>query len=267
MIRKRMHVILWLLCLGILLVSCMKRETTDPGPEAAGIEGIEWILAEVNGNPVSAPAGEQKPLLNFDPDKKQVKGFSGCNNFFGSYKIFGASLTIGPVGATRMACPDLKMSLETAFMKALDETRAWEIQDGELLFLDAGEVLARFTKEVIPGVAGNVWQWKQTLYNDDRKAVPTDPQNYTVQFREDGTLNVKADCNQKGGTYSVTEEEKRILIEITHSTMAACPESSLEDEFVRGLSAAAIYFFKDGDLYIDLKYDSGTMRFSEQQGK
>jgi hypothetical protein len=45
--------------------------------------------------------------------------------------------------------------------------------------------------------------------------------------------------------------------------MAACPEGSLEDEFVRGLTAAAIYFIKDGDLYIDLKYDSGTMRFSK----
>jgi hypothetical protein len=49
--------------------------------------------------------------------------------------------------------------------------------------------------------------------------------------------------------------------------MAACPEGSLEDEFVRGLSAAAIYFIKDGDLYIDLKYDTGTMRFSKQQGE
>jgi len=42
-----------------------------------------------------------------------------------------------------------------------------------------------------------------------------------------------------------------------------CPAGSLEDEFVRGLSGAATYFIKDGDLYIDLKYDSGTMRFSK----
>ena len=44
--------------------------------------------------------------------------------------------------------------------------------------------------------------------------------------------------------------------------MAACPEDSLEDELVRGLTAAAIYFIKDNDLYIDLIYDTGTMRFS-----
>jgi len=47
--------------------------------------------------------------------------------------------------------------------------------------------------------------------------------------------------------------------------MAACPEGSLEDEFVRELSGAAIYFMKDGDLFINLKYDSGTMGFSKQK--
>ena len=41
----------------------------------------------------------------------------------------------------------------------------------------------------------------------------------------------------------------------------------MEDEFVRGLTAAAVYFVKDGDLFIGLKYDSGTMRFSKQKEK
>jgi heat shock protein HslJ len=116
-------------------------------------------------------------------------------------------------------------------------------------------------------ITGAVWQWLQTLYNDDRMVVPADPENYTVQFREDSTLSVQADCNLKGGTYSFLPEKKRLAIEITHSTMAACPEGSLEDEFVRGLSGSAVYFIKDGDLYIDLKYDSGTMRFSRQHPK
>ena len=97
--------------------------------------------------------------------------------------------------------------------------------------------------------------------------MPADSKNYTVQFQEDGTLSVKADCNQKGGTYSASTKERRVSIEITHSTMAACPEGSLEDEFVRGLTAAALYFIKDDNLYMDLKYDSGTMRFSKQKEK
>jgi len=99
---------------------------------------------------------------------------------------------------------------------------------GNRLVSPAGEVTNKETP-----ITGTVWHWVHTLYNDDRKAVPADPQNYTVQFLEDGTLNVKADCNMKGGTWSASPGEKRLSIEITHSTMAACPEGSLEEEFVR----------------------------------
>jgi hypothetical protein len=39
--------------------------------------------------------------------------------------------------------------------------------------------------------------------------------------------------------------------------MAAYPDGSMKDEFVRALSGTAIYFFKDDVLHIDMKYDSG----------
>ena len=236
-------------------------------PAVAGIEDTKWQLVEVGSEPVSLLDGEKQPHIMLDSTQKKASGFAGCNNFFGGYELDSASLKFGPVGSTRMFCPDLQLSLETEVFKALDQTSGWEIKDDVLLLLDGGDVLAQFTKEDNSEITGTVWQWGQTHYNDDRKAAPTDPKNYTVQFREDGTLNVKADCNQKGGTYSASMEEKRLSIEITNSTMAACPEGSLEDEFVRALSAAAIYFIKDGDLYIDQKYDAGTIRLSKQQGK
>jgi hypothetical protein len=47
--------------------------------------------------------------------------------------------------------------------------------------------------------------------------------------------------------------------------MAMCPEGSLEERFVRDLAGAAGWFLKDGDLYVDLKYDTGTMRFARQK--
>ena len=273
--RKRIRFIAWSLFLGMLLMSCIKRETTVTGSEAAVIEGSQWYLTEVAGSQISPMANGKQPHIQLDPVEKSATGFSGCNNFFGSYELDGPSLKFGPVGTTRMACPDLETGLETEFLKALDQTRSWKTLDEELLFLNGSNVLARFTaaktgehamdSEV--EITGPVWQWMQTLYSDDRKAVPTDSESYTVQFKKGGTLSVKADCNQKGGAYSVSPEENRLSIEITHSTMAACPEDSLEDEFVQGLTAAAIYFIKDGGLYIDLKYDTGTMRFTEQKEK
>jgi len=111
----------------------------------------------------------------------------------------------------------------------------------------------------MPDIVGPVWHWVQTRYNHDKEAVPLEPKDYTLQFVQDGTLNVKADCNLKGGIYSI--KENRLSIEITHSTMAACPEGSLEEQFVRDMTAGTIYFLKDGYLYIDLEFETGTMKF------
>jgi len=145
--KNRMITVGWLLLLGLSLVSCMAKETAGTRPEGpVSMEGVQWYLLEVAGSPVSPMAHDKQPHIMLDPVQKRASGFSGCNNFFGSYERDGESLKFGPLGATRMACP----------------------------------------------------------------------------------------------------------------------EGSLEDEFVRGLSATAIYFFRDDDLFLDLKYDSGTMRFSQQ---
>ena len=85
------------------------------------------------------------------------------------------------------------------------------------------------------------------------------PENYTLSFKSDGMVEIKADCNNAAGTYTL--DGSSIKIEVGPMTLAACPPESRSDEFIQDLSAAAIYFFKDGDLYIDLMADGGTMQF------
>jgi heat shock protein HslJ len=53
---------------------------------------------------------------------------------------------------------------------------------------------------------------------------------------------------------------KTIAMEVTHTTRAMCAPDSLERAFIKDLNAARIYFLRNGNLYIDLKYDSGTMK-------
>jgi heat shock protein HslJ len=108
---------------------------------------------------------------------------------------------------------------------------------------------------------GIVWKWQQTLYNNDQRAVPNDPSGYTIVFQPDGTLAIRADCNRAGGNYTL--ENSSLNITVTHSTRAMCPPDSLEQTFLKDLDAATIYFMRKGQLYIDLKYDTGTMRFSK----
>lgn len=107
-------------------------------------------------------------------------------------------------------------------------------------------------------ITGEHWKWHQSLYNNDQKSIPPDPSHYTVTFHADGTLSIRADCNRGGGAFST--EGKRITIEVTHSTRAMCPPESLEQAFIKDLNAAEVFFFSDGNLYIDLKYHQGTMK-------
>jgi heat shock protein HslJ len=98
------------------------------------------------------------------------------------------------------------------------------------------------------------------LYNNDTKTIPQDPERYTLEFRQNGTVAIRADCNRGGGTYEANGSQ--VSIQITHTTRAACPSGSLEMQFIKDLNAATIHFNKGEALYIDLKYDTGTMKFS-----
>jgi len=109
-------------------------------------------------------------------------------------------------------------------------------------------------------ISGGVWMWQHTRYNNDTEAIPPDPTHYTMAFNTDGTLNIRVDCNRGGGTYSIAEN--RITIEVTHTTRAMCPPDSLDQTFLKDINAAGIHFFNEDDLYLDLIYDTGTMKFA-----
>ncbi len=112
----------------------------------------------------------------------------------------------------------------------------------------------------VPALKGAEWRWLETLFNDDSRVAPPQSGNFTLSFGADGALSVKADCNAAGGTYTI--QENRLTLEVTHSTMAACPPDSLDTEFLRQLSEVSGYLFNDGRLVLELRYDTGTMIFS-----
>lgn len=110
-----------------------------------------------------------------------------------------------------------------------------------------------------PMLTDTVWELQQIQYNNDTLLVPESPENYTIQFFEDGTVGIRADCNVGTGTY---DTESADFITLGASTLAACPPDSIDDEFRSGLEDAVIYFFQDGNLYMDLPADGGTLMFA-----
>jgi heat shock protein HslJ len=107
-------------------------------------------------------------------------------------------------------------------------------------------------------VVGTTWQWVGTVTPVEQIEVP-EPERYTFRLMEDGTLQAQFDCNRGGGSYEI--ENGHISFGPMTSTRMACPEDSLDQLFMRDLQRAVIFFMQDGMLYLDLPYDSGTMRF------
>jgi heat shock protein HslJ len=107
---------------------------------------------------------------------------------------------------------------------------------------------------------GPTWEWQETVGSEGAALTPDDPARYTLAFNDDGTASIQADCNQVVASYSI--DETLLTIEPGPSTMAACPEGSLSDQYIRMLSAASSYAMDGEDLMITLFDDAGTMRFS-----
>lgn len=99
---------------------------------AAGLAGSEWRPVQI---------GEMVPLesagifVKFEPGGR-LSGYSGCNRFFGTYEIADESIEIGPLGATRMACSEPVMALESTFLSVLQEVTGFNRNATRLTLMD-----------------------------------------------------------------------------------------------------------------------------------
>jgi heat shock protein HslJ len=113
------------------------------------ITGTDWRPVSIGDQMV---ASDTRLHLRFEVDGK-LNGNGGCNSFFGSYTLGDSGIDIGPIGATRMACPQPQMDLEAKFFLALEKAEKIESRANRLVLSDsAGVELAVFAE----AVAGSV---------------------------------------------------------------------------------------------------------------
>jgi heat shock protein HslJ len=111
-------------------------------------------------------------------------------------------------------------------------------------------------------LTGKTWQLTALTHRvaNGLGVVPeADQANYTIEFKSDGNYQAKADCNQTSGTYTTTSDGG-LTIEPGPTTLVACPEGSLSDQYIQGLTDASSYAIPDGQLTITLK-DGWTLVF------
>lgn len=126
---------------GFALVMMQGRQMSSVGGGGAELTGVSWRPVSVGDQEI--PEDSDLYVL-FEVDGS-IKGHGGCNSFFGSLEKVGSGIGVGPLGATRMACPKEIMDRETAFMEAVQSTRDFQSGSGRMSLIDVdGGVLATF---------------------------------------------------------------------------------------------------------------------------
>jgi heat shock protein HslJ len=114
-------------------------------------------------------------------------------------------------------------------------------------------------------ITGIAWQWTSVTdrasENETTTSVPN-PDDYTIVFNEDGTLEGKADCNVFNGTYS---QDGGFTIALGATTRAYCGDASMDTQYLELLGAVAAGG-PDGQGGLALETPGGAQRMEFQNG-
>jgi heat shock protein HslJ len=85
-------------------------------------------------------------------------------------------------------------------------------------------------------IVGGTWMLTSLQETGFGPVNVSDPTRYTLEFKEDGTVGVKSDCNSCGGPYSLSDSD--ITIGPVTCTRVFCGDDSLDAAYTRALDEA-----------------------------
>ena len=107
-------------------------------------------------------------------------------------------------------------------------------------------------------ILNTTWHWQETVYPVEKITV-LNPEQYTILLTDKGGVEAMFDCNRGGGTYQLSEGN--LSFGPLMSTRMACPPDTQDVTFIRDLQRVESYFIEDGNLYLELPLEHGTMKF------
>jgi heat shock protein HslJ len=121
----------------LFTAACASANTSAPS-SIGDLAGSEWIM-------LNEARSATPPTIAFTEDR--ASGYAGCNRWFASVGRTDQALEFGDIGLTRMMCSPPSMEAERAFTTALNDTRGFRIENGELVLYDIGGAdTARFRR-------------------------------------------------------------------------------------------------------------------------
>lgn len=104
-------------------------------PEAQRIDGIDWLLTEVNG----LPWGHDASLYL---ERDRLTGVGPCNAYSGQRDGTAPAFRASALNATRLACRDpARMAAETEYLAMLPHANAIRRDHGKLVLSGPGLIM------------------------------------------------------------------------------------------------------------------------------
>ncbi len=107
------------------------------GNASAPIAG-NWKLISYGSSTAPTPVDPNaEASLTFRSDGK-LNGNVGCNSFNGDYKVYGSTITFGPIASTMMACADPFMQQEGVVFNVFTNSATFKV-DGNMLTVTSAD--------------------------------------------------------------------------------------------------------------------------------
>ena len=141
----RRYLILSFLAIIISLLASACGGAAPQGGSSETIQGIEWQLETLNGNP---PIEGSTVTLIFE--EETAGGSGGCNSYGGSYTVgSNSTLSFSELFQTEMACLEQGiMDQEAAYMQTLATAASYQATTDRLEIMDAsGTTVLTFVRQ------------------------------------------------------------------------------------------------------------------------
>jgi heat shock protein HslJ len=219
------------------------------GDAGAGtsLAGPTWQLSKLTG----VSRGVSSVTAQFTAAGR-VSGFSGCNQYSGTYKVSGSSFRVaGPLATTQMACPKPQTLLERVYLKALTSARRYSISGSKLTLKGRLGIPLATLGVQSQALAGT--SWRVLSYNNGKQAVVSvmAGTKLTAVFDAKGVyLSGSAGCNEYNATVKSTSP--KITIGPVASTRKSCPSPegvmTQEAAYLAALETAATFTIQGARL-------------------
>jgi len=108
------------------------------------LDGTSWRLISYRDDDALRDVPEPVAVtLTFDGAR--LAGSSGCNRYTAQVRVDAGMVSVSAIAGTRMLCPAPHMTIERAYLLALEVARSWQREDTRLeLRAAAGTTLLIF---------------------------------------------------------------------------------------------------------------------------